>query len=258
MENINTMIDRTGEILDYMYNSNEPIGVSKISADLNLPKATTFRILATLEKWNIIEKQYNTDKYKLGKTLIKYGAKVSADLSLVELASPIINALSIRIGESTNLNIEYHGNSLNIYKSSNDNDNFKLVSKLIPISPLNCSSSGKIFLSAKSKEELKEYFNSKDCYKRTMYSIIDYASFEKELQSIKNGGFAYDNEEYEYGLFCVSSPIYHKEKLVATISVSGPKTRLEYKGLKMIETELKLSCELITDLIGFLDSDSLF
>ena len=255
MDNINTMIDRAGEIMDYIYNSNEPIGVSKISTDLNLPKATAFRILAALEKWDIVEKQYNTDKYKLGKILIKYGAKVSSDLSLVEVASPIINALSNRIGESTNLNIEYNGNSLNIYKSSKDN--FKLVSKLIPISPLNCSSSGKIFLSTKSKEELMEYFNSKDCCKRTMYSITDYDSFEKEVESIKNSGLAYDNEEYEYGLFCISAPIYHKEKLIATISVSGPKTRLEYKGLKIIEKELKLSCELVTNLIGFLDSDSL-
>ena len=255
MENINTMIDRAGEILDYIYNCNEPVGVSKISTELNLPKATTFRILVTLEKWNIIEKQYNTDKYRLGKILIKYGAKVSSDLSLVEVASPIINALSNKIGESTNLNIEYHGNSLNIYKSLKDN--FNLVSKLIPISPLNCSSSGKIFLSTKSKEELKEYFNSKDCYKRTMYSITDYDSFKKEAEAINSSGLAYDNEEYEYGLFCVSAPIYHKEKLVATISVSGPKTRLEYKGLKMIETELKLSCELVSSLIDFLDSDSL-
>jgi DNA-binding IclR family transcriptional regulator len=250
------MIDRAGEIIDYIYNSNEPVGVSKISTDLNLPKATTFRILVTLEKWNIIEKQYNTDKYKLGKILIKYGAKVSSDLSLVQVTGPIIEGLSNKIGESANLNIEYQENSLNIYKSSKDN--FNLVSKLIPISPLNCSSSGKIFLSAKSKEELKEYFNSKHCCKRTMYSIIDYDRFEKEVESIKYTGLAYDNEEYEYGLFCVSAPIYHKGKIVATISVSGPKTRLEYKGLNIIEKELKLSCEMTTNLINFLDSDSLF
>jgi len=255
MDNMNTMIDRAGEIIDYIYNSDEPIGVSKISTDLNLPKATTFRILAALEKWNIIEKQYNTDKYKLGKMLIKYGAKVSSDLSLVDVASPIIDALSNKIGESTNLNIEYQGNSLNIYKSSKDN--FKLVSKLIPISPLNCSSSGKIFLSVKSQEKLKEYFNSNDCCKRTMYSITDYENFEKEMESIKKNGLAYDNEEYEYGLFCVSAPIYHKNKLIASISVSGPKTRLEYKGLNNIESELKSSCKIVSNLIDLLDSDSL-
>ena len=256
MDNINTMIDRACEILDYIYNSNESVGVSKISTDLNLPKATAFRILVTLEKWNIVEKQYSTDNYKLGKILIKYGAKVSSGLSLVDVAKPVINALSNKIGESTNLNIEYHGNCLNIYKSSSDN--LTLVSKLIPISPLNCSSSGKIFLCTKSKEELKEYFNSKACCKRTIYSIVDYDSFEKEIDSVKKHGLAYDNEEYEYGLFCVASPIYHKEKIVATISISGPKTRLEYKGLEKIERELKLSCEMVTSLIDCLDLDSLY
>ncbi len=255
MSNINSMIDRACEIIDYIYNSNEPVGVSKISSDLNLPKATAFRILVTLEKWNIVEKQYNTDKYNLGKVLIKYGAKVSSDLSLVDVAKPIINALSNKIGESVNLNIEYQDNCLSIYKASNDN--FKLVSKLIPISPLNCSSSGKIFLSTKSKEELKSYLNSKNCCQRTMHSITNYHSLQKEIESIKINGFAYDNEEYEYGLFCVSAPIYHKEKIVAAISLSGPKTRFEYKGIKMIEAELKLSCELVTNLIEYLDSDSL-
>lgn len=256
MDNINTMIDRAGEILNYLYNSNEPVGVSKISTDLNLPKATAFRILVTLEKWKIIEKQYNTDDYKLGKLLIKYGAKVSSTLSLVELAKPVIDTLSNRVGESANLNIEYDEYCLNIYKSSCDN--FILVSKLVPISPLNCSASGKILLSAKSIENLKKYFNSKDCRKRTMYSIIDYDNFEKEVESIRKSGLAYDNEEYEYGLFCVAAPIYHKEKIVATISISGPKTRLEYKGLEIIGKELKLSCEMVTNLIDYLDSDSLF
>ncbi|MTI46296.1 IclR family transcriptional regulator [Sporosalibacterium faouarense] len=255
MNNINTMIDRAGEILDYLYNSDKPIGVSKISNDLQMPKATAFRILVTLEKWNIVEKQYNTDNYKLGKILIKYGAKVSSNLSLIGISKPIINALSERIGESVNLNIEYQGNSLNIYKSSNDN--FTLVSKLTPISPLNCSSSGKVFLSAKSEEELKKYFSSENCSKRTMYSLTTYEGFTKELDSIKANGLAYDNEEYEYGLFCIAAPIYHEDGVIAAISVSGPKTRLEYKGLEMIEKELKLSCDMLSDLVQYLDTDSL-
>lgn len=255
MTNINTMIDRAGEILDYIYNSKEPVGVSKVSSVLNLPKATVFRILTTLEKWNIVEKHRNTDKYKLGMVLIKYGAKVSSRLSLVEIAKPIIDNLSIQIGESTNLNIEHHGYSLNIYKSSNDNS--ILTSRLIPVSSLNCSASGKIFLSTKSKEELIEYFNSKNCLKRTMNSIVDYDIFEKEKESILDTGLAYDNEEYEYGLSCISAPIYHKGKVFAAISISGPKTRLELKGLETIENALKLACETVTSLIDYLDTDRL-
>lgn len=249
------MIDRTAEILDYLYKSNEPVGVSKLSNSLDFPKATVFRILTTLEKWGIVEKHQNTDKYKLGMILIKYGAKVSSNLSLVEIAKPIIDNLSDKIGESISLSIEHQGYSLNIYRSSNDHT--ILTSRLIPISSLNCSSSGKIFLSTKSDEELIKYFASEDSSKRTTNSIIDYNIFEKEKISILNKKLAYDNEEYEYGLFCISAPVYHKGKIVAAISVSGPKTRFELKGLEMIENSLKLACETVSSLVDYLDSDRL-
>lgn len=256
MGNINKMVDRAGEIIEYLYNSNDPVGVSKISTDLDLPKATAFRILKTLLKWDIVETDFNTNNYKLGKVLIKYGGKVSSNINLIKMAKPVINDLSKRIGESTNINIEYQNSSLNVYKSSGDD--FKLVSRLIPISPLNCSASGKIFLSDKNDEFLEKYFNSDAIEKRTIYSISDYKAFKEELIKINTNGVSYDNEEYEYGLFCIAHPIYHNDKLIAAISVSGPKARLENKGLENIKSELKSSCKIITDLIQYLDQDSLF
>jgi len=255
MTNLNTMIDRSGEILDYLYKSDEPVGVSKLSSDLDLPKATVFRILTTLEKWNIVEKQNNTDKYKLGMILIKYGAKVSSDLSIVEIAKPIIDNLSIEISESVNLSIEHQGYSLNIHRSFNENS--ILASRLTPISSLNCSSSGKIFLTTKSEQELIKYFSNKNLSKRTVNSIVDFDVFLKEKKSILSTGLAYDNEEYEYGLSCISAPIYHKDIIVAAISVSGPKSRLELKGLESIEHSLKLASETISNLVNYLDSDRL-
>jgi len=256
MGNINKMVDRTCEILEYLYNAENPIGVSKISNDLDIPKATAFRILKTLVKWDIVENDFNTNDYELGKVLIKYGGKVSSNINLVKMAKPVINDLSNRVGESTNINIEYQNNSLNTYTSSGDD--FKLVSRLIPISPLNCSASGKIFLSEKSDDDLKKYFDNENVQKRTIYSIIDYEIFKGEMKKIKEAGISYDDEEYEYGLFCLAYPIYHNEKLIATISISGPKARLENKGLKTIEKELKSSCKIITDLIQYLNEDNLF
>jgi IclR family KDG regulon transcriptional repressor len=256
MGNINTMVDRAGAILDYLYASNQPVGVSQLAKDLELPKATAFRILKTLLKWNLVENDFNTNDYKLGKVLIKYGGKVSSNINLIKMATPVIDDLANRVGESTNINIEYQNNSLNIYKSSGDD--FKLVSRLIPISPLNCSASGKIFLSKKSDDYLKAYFENDQFEKRTIHSITNYKELKDELTKIKQSGLSYDDEEYEYGLFCIAHPIYHHDQLVAAISVSGPKARLKNKGLKQIEEELKSSCKIITDLIQYLDPNDLF
>lgn len=255
MKNQITMVDRAGEILDYLYKSEESTGVSKLSRELDLPKATAFRILTTLEKWGIVEKDGDSDNYKLGLLLIKYGAKVSADLSIVEISKPIVDKLAIDLNESVNLSIEHQGHALNILRSFNENS--VLASRLNPISPLNCSSSGKIFLTTKTDEELTEYFNDKNIAKLTINSVVDYARFLEEKDFILKNGFSYDKEEYEYGLSCVSTPIYHKNKIVAAISVSGPTSRLEIKGFKLIEESLKKASETISNLVEYLDSDRL-
>ncbi len=63
----------------------------------------------------------------------------------------------------------------------------------------------------------------------------------------------YDDEEYEYGLYCISMPLCYYEEIIATVSVTGPKTRLEIKGIEMIEEELKSAVTAISDLIEFVD-----
>jgi|LGVF01.2.fsa_nt_gb IclR family KDG regulon transcriptional repressor len=251
MSNINTMIDRAGEILEYLYGTDASVGVSKLSTELDMPKATVFRILTTLEKWHIVDKEYHTDKYKLGMVLVKYGAKVSSNLSLVEIATPIIDELVSSINEGVYLNIEHQSYSLNVYKKLSSKSN--MMNNLIPLSPLNCSASGKIFLTKKSKEDLAIYFESQYVDKRTINSLLDLSSFEKEAELFKSTGYMYDDEEYEYGLYCISMPLSYHDEIIATISVTGPKTRLEIKGIEMIEEELKSAVVAISDLIKFVD-----
>lgn len=256
MSNINTMIDRAGEILEYLYSIDDLVGVSRISSDLDMPKATVFRILTTMEKWHIVEKAYHTDQYRLGMALLKYGARVSSRLTLVELSKPIINDLSNVLGEGVFLNIEHQNYSLNIYKKITLGSN--LMSGLIPLSPLNCSASGKLFLTKKSNDELKDYFDSNLCEKRTINSILEYNDYLKQKELYDSTGFMYDDEEYEYGLYCISLPIMYNNKIVASVSVSGPKTRLEIKGFEVIEDELKSAVDAISELIEFLEPEKLY
>ncbi len=256
MSNINTMVDRTGEILDYLYRADDAVGVSKLASDLDLPKATAFRILTTLEKWGIVEKQYDSDRYKLGMILIKYGAKVSAKLNLVELSAPIIDRFSKEIGESISLSVEHLGYSLTLYRSHNTNS--ILASRLIPMSSLNCSASGKIFLSIKTDAELRAYFDGTTFEKRTAESIIDADTYLDARKKIKETDIAFDNEEYEYGLTCISSPIRHHGSIVAALSISGPKSRLELKGMETLKEKLQGSTEAISKLVDYLDKDSLY
>lgn len=51
-------------------------------------------------------------------------------------------------------------------------------------------------------------------------------------------GTAHDREEYEYGLTCMAKGVYFKGMLIAGVSLSGPTSRLEHKGMERLEEAL--------------------
>ena len=249
MENTNTyiipMVDKTFEIIEYMYQKDGKIGISQISKELNLPKATIFRILTTLKKWGYVEKTEELDKYMLGKSFIKLGSKVSSENDITSIAVPLINKLAKEAGESINLGILHNCEVVTVYNAKGED--FYLISNLIPVSPLNCSAMGKLFLSQFSGEDLKEYFDSNMPETRTVNSIVDLESFLKLKKEIERDGISYDKEEYEYGLSCIAAPIYDTNKnIIAAISISGPTTRLNYKGCDNLKELLVLTTEEIS------------
>lgn len=230
------MIDKALEVINYMY-ENGPVGISQISQDLQLPKATIYRILFTLSKWSFVEKDNENGKYFLGKSFIKYGSKVKSDMDIVTIAAPYIDNLSKKVGESVNLGILYEKYVLTVYNAVGED--FYLVSKLIPISPLNCSAMGKLYLAYCTEEKVIEYFKSNKAESRTINSIVDLDEFLIEREKIRREGVSYDNEEYEYGLSCIGVPIINCENdIIATISISGPTSRLKHKGIDYLKKSL--------------------
>lgn len=233
-----TMVDRAVLILEEIFLADEYIGVSEIAQSLGLPKATVYRILNTLYQRNFVEKDDETDKYKLGLTFIQYGEKVKSKLNIKTVSEEFMEKLSQNLGETVNLGISHDGNIINIF--SIEGESSTLVSKLIPISPLHCSSTGKILLSQMSDDEIEEYFNSHEIQKRTINTIVKYEDFRKEREKILKERVAFDNEEYEYGLTCIASPITNVNgETIAALSVSGPTTRLKFKGINYIIEELR-------------------
>lgn len=171
------MLDKTISVLNYLF-ENEQASFIEIQKHLNYPKSTLHRILFTLEENNYIEKHPVTDEYRLGIIFAFYGIKIRSNMTITNICEPIMKELSLKIGESVNLNINYQDNVLNIL--SIEGEVSVLTSKLVPISPLNCSASGKVLLCLKNDIELMNYFNSNKWEQRTINSIVSYDKFLEE------------------------------------------------------------------------------
>ena len=235
--NMLKMVDRACKILDYLKEQDQPASISVLSKDLDLPKANVFRILYTLQHNGLIEKTLETDLYKLGSKFIQYGEKVKQDFSLVDACKPHMSKLAKQIGESVNLGIVYDKHILTIH--SEEGERSSLVSKLVPVAEPYCSSMGKLYLSQLPDDVLKNYYTSQ-LETRTVNTITNYNVFKKQQTDILENNIAFDHEEYEYGLSCIAVPLHKTTgELVAMISISGPTTRLQFKGFDDIADKLK-------------------
>lgn len=234
------------EIMDFV-NENEINGISAISKNLNIPKTTVFRILKTLESVNFISK-VSEDNYSIGYKIKNYQVGIKRDKFLISKSKAIINDFVEKTGETVNLAVK-NDNDKSFIIYSKQGDFYTLQSNMSPESELYCSSTGKIFLSTFEEEKLKLYFE-KNLEKRTVNTITDYKTFCDEKKEILKYSIAYDKEEYEYGLTCIASTIRMNNEIVAAISISGPTTRLKFKGFEFLESELIKAAKLITEKIS--------
>jgi len=236
-------VERIVKIVSAISESDRPVGVSALSQQLGMPKATVFRFCNTLAELNVLNKNEN-DEFSLGLIFVTLGEQVKASSSPAMLAKPFLDELSEEIGESVNLGILDDDSIYTVYNVSGESS--VLVSKLIPVSPLYCSSMGKIFLAHMTDVEIAAYF-SKPRSKRTVNSIVTLDGFMKSRRDILDSGMAAETEEYEYGLSCMAAPLYgYRGRLAAAMSISAPTSRLELKGRDVIAAKLKKTAADIT------------
>lgn len=243
--NILKMVDRACQIMDYLYKQEQAASISVLSKELGLPKANVFRILYTLQVNGLVEKTADSALYQLGNKLIQYGEKVRHDFSLVNACKSEMSELAKEIGETINLGIVYNNNILTIHSAEGERSS--LVSKLIPIAEPYCSSMGKLHLAELDDETLKTYYDQ-SLEKRTVNTITSMEDFIDQRDIIRSTGIAFDQEEYEYGLSCMAVPLRNNSGLIiAMLSISGPTTRLEFKGMDTIIEKLKAFATTLED-----------
>ena len=82
------------------------------------------------------------------------------------------------------------------------------------------------------EQELESFLKQTELVKKTEKSIVDPRVLQEEVRRVRKQGYAFDDEETEIGGRCAGAPVYDKKgKIVASISVVGPATRIRQSDL---------------------------
>jgi IclR family KDG regulon transcriptional repressor len=226
-------VERALQILKSFDDQHPERGVSEIAEVVGLHKATTHRILATMLNYGFIERSTDGLKYRLGVQLIDLGFKVTRRMDLRREAMPYISKLALQLNEAVDLSI--WDQSQVLYVEMIQSQHALTISATVGQRlPGFCTASGKLFLAHLSTDELSEYLKT-PMHSFTKNTVTNPGELIKNLQMVRENGFATDNEEYEFGVRAVAAPVYNQQNRIAgVVGIPGPSNRLTPERIKEI------------------------
>jgi aminomethyltransferase len=212
-------VSRAVSLLEALAGGGE-LGVTELGRRLGVHKATASRLLSTLARHRLVERNPSTDKYRLGPGLLHLASSVRAGLNLVEQARPVLEDLAARTRETVNLAVLDRDRVTHIDQVAGTRT-IASVSWVGRTTPYHCTATGKVLLAFLSEVELERLLGAplEAC---TPHSIVDPKRLRRQLLEVRARGWARAIEEYERGLNAVAAPVRGATgEVIAALSVSG-------------------------------------
>lgn len=199
--------------------------VTDIAEAVGMNKSTVHNHLSTLEEEEIVTR--DGPLYKLSLRMLEFGGYIQRSHEFYKIAEPELERLANQTGELVNIMVEEYGQG--VYLACRKGSQAVDVNIYPGLrSSLHLTGSGKAILANLPPEQVEEIIDQEGLPAKTPHSITDQAALKSQLETIREQGFATDDEEFITGLRCIGAPILDGDgAVVGAISISQPITRAD-------------------------------
>jgi DNA-binding IclR family transcriptional regulator len=213
-----------------------------------LPKSTTSRLVAALERQGLIQREQGSGQLRPGAVLVRFARRETGDAELVELAAGSLDRLVAASGETVNLGVPSAGavELLDQRDSRHYLGSTNWVGRRVPP---HGSALGKVFYAYGAMALPDGPFER--LASRTHVGRDD---LERDLERVRARGYAAAVDELEPGLWAVAAPVRDAGgAVVASLSISGPTLRLDDNLLDDHGRLTRREADAVSTLLGYDD-----
>ena len=243
-------LDRALTIIELLNESPSGLSVNEISASLNFPVNSVYRIMTTLERRNYVVKRVGAAGYVLSEKLLGLATPVVGDPSFIENAIPHMRALRDLTKESTLAGVMLENEGV-VLEQVEGVHNFSFSVKPGLRFPLHTAAPGKAFLSHLGVELRKKIISGLKLKKFTENTLVSSHDLLNELDQVAKLGYAVDREEEMEGQVCVGAAVLNRSsELAGAIWIVAPSNRLPESEIPRAGLQVKAAAEKISSSLG--------
>jgi DNA-binding IclR family transcriptional regulator len=219
-ETVNVVnVTRAMHILEMLDGARRGMNISEIGRRLGIPKSTAHLIVLTLENLGYLTKS-NRNLYELSLKAYALGRERMEEMGLPNHALPAMTRLAAATSLTTHLSVLEKHQGVIVQKVNGMSSRFDtFIGKRIS---LHCTATGKVLLAHATAYVQKQVLGKTVFMRHTRNTIASAAQLQQALATIRQTGYAIDDEEEELGARCLAMPILGAaSECVAALSISG-------------------------------------
>lgn len=230
------------------FNRNErELSGAELSRRLDLPRASVFRMLFTLEQGGFLERAPDGVNYRLGLSVLRLGFELLASMELTEVGRPVIEELRDRSGFSAHVVVRDAREVVFIAKAAGRNAMFHSIQVGARL-PAHATVLGRILLSDLDLAELAQLFPEGTLPVYTPKTPTTLQALKALIEQDRARGYGVSMGGYETGISTIAAPVFNEEgRVAAAISISVPSQRIEDEALAPLVEMVKAAAIQMTE-----------
>lgn len=235
-------------IIEMLAASRDALGITDIYERSGLPKSSIFTILSELENLGYVARA-EAGKYQLTLKLYNVGMERLSKLDIRQAARPEMEAIAEQLKFTVHLAILENDKARYIDKV-NGPGFVQFSTRIGQTQMLHNSGVGKALAAYMTDERLAHAIETHGMPKTTEHTMTSASVFKAFLASVREKGYAIEDEEGEAGIRCIAAPIFdHSGKTAGAIGITAlrselPSISFDAYGKLLQEKASAISCKL--------------
>src|SRR3954466_3294797 len=238
-ENPSVAVERALGMLEAV--AQEPDGLSnaEISRKLQIPKSSASYILRTLEQQNYLHRDEETAKYRVGLKILSLSRGALSGIDVREVALPIMRHLMEKTTLTCHLAIL--DGPVAVYIEKVEPQGFIRMDTWVGRRmSVHATSVGTALAAHIPQDQLQKIVAERPLEKRTPKTITTLPRLLKELERVRNLGYAIEDEENNLGARCLGAPVFNQHGAIeASLGLSGTINQVNSETMPRIVAALK-------------------
>lgn len=244
-------LDRGLRILREFTRHEQVLSAPELARRLGIPRSTVFRLLSTLERLGLVERDASGRDYCLGLGVLRLGFECLASKELTELGKPILEKLRDQINYTCNLVVRDGRSVVYVVRSvvsSPYSNTVQLGTRL----PAHATVLGRVLLSELSFTQLQELYPEERLQAVTDQTPNTVAELYRRIQADKNAQCIFEPAYFEPSIATLAVPVRgERGAVVSALGVTLPSSHAA--DAAVVATLTRAACAAATELSQLLD-----